>query len=340
MMEEKMLPVPNEGHRRRQKQRRRRFPWGSIATVILVVAVCVYAFTLFGDKESSENSQVNDTTTQGPDDVQVGLLDESSPQNTQTANDDTDWNLMLVNYENAIPENYAPKLVEVPGGEKVDELMEMLEAAKEGNLDQLPMVVSGYRTQKKQQQLYDDKVAGYRKEGNSQSEAEELAKQWVSVPGYSEHQIGLAVDINGATYDLYFWLQENSYKYGFIFRYSGDKTDITGVAEEVWHYRYVGVEYHSVFGWYGYEGVRDQTDSHGGCYPCDGRGLADDAHNGGFYLLCVLMVYRLRDPYDSGIDVDGGGNVVYRLRLRLFHSQEQGGLSETTLASDLGVGER
>lgn len=246
-MEEKMLPVPNEGHRRRQKQRRRRFPWGSIATVILVVAVCVYAFTLFGDKESSENSQVNDTTTQGPDDVQVGLLDESSPQNTQTANDDTDWNLMLVNYENAIPENYEPKLVEVPGGEKVDEriydpLMEMLEAAKEGNLDQLPMVVSGYRTQKKQQQLYDDKVAGYRKEGNSQSEAEELAKQWVAVPGYSEHQIGLAVDINGAIYDLYFWLQENSYKYGFIFRYPGDKTDITGVAEEVWHYRYVGVE--------------------------------------------------------------------------------------------------
>ncbi|MGN8754318.1 hypothetical protein [Blautia sp. HCP3S3_C4] len=79
MMEEKMLPVPNEGHRWRQKQRRRRFPWGSIATVILVVAVCVYAFTLFGDKESPENYQVNDTTTQGPDDVQVGLLDESSP---------------------------------------------------------------------------------------------------------------------------------------------------------------------------------------------------------------------------------------------------------------------
>ena len=73
MMEEKMLPVPNEGHRRRQKQRRRRFPWGSIAAVILVVAVCVYAFTLFGDKESPENSQGNDTTTQGPYDVQVGL---------------------------------------------------------------------------------------------------------------------------------------------------------------------------------------------------------------------------------------------------------------------------
>ena len=74
------------------------------------------------------------------------------------------------------------------------------------------------------------------------AQAAEQAKQWVAVPGCSEHQLGIAVDINGATYDLYFWLQENSYKYGFIFRYPGNKTDITGTAEEVWHYRYVGVE--------------------------------------------------------------------------------------------------
>ena len=69
-----------------------------------------------------------------------------------------------------------------------------------------------------------------------------MARQWVAEPGTSEHQLGLAVDINGATYDIYFWLQENSYKYGFIFRYPGNKTDLTGVAEEVWHYRYVGKE--------------------------------------------------------------------------------------------------
>ena len=69
-----------------------------------------------------------------------------------------------------------------------------------------------------------------------------MAEQWVAVPGYSEHQLGFAVDINGATYDVYLWLQENSYKYGFIFRYPGNKTEITGTAEEVWHYRYVGVE--------------------------------------------------------------------------------------------------
>ena len=50
------------------------------------------------------------------------------------------------------------------------------------------------------------------------------------------------MDINGATYDVYLWLQENSYKYGFIFRYPGYKTEITGVTEEVWHYLSVGVE--------------------------------------------------------------------------------------------------
>ena len=131
------------------------------------------------------------------------------------------------------------------GGECVDKriydpLTEMLEAAKEGNLDQLPEVVSGYRTSDKQQKIYDEKIEKYKKDGYSEDEARELAKQWVAVPGYSEHQLGIAVDINGATYDVYSWLQENSYRYGFIFRYPGDKTEMTGIAEEVWHYRYVG----------------------------------------------------------------------------------------------------
>lgn len=160
---------------------------------------------------------------------------------------ETAWHLILVNNQNPIPKNYEVKLVEVNGGEKVDKriykpLMQMLEAAKEGNWDQLPMVVSGYRPQEKQQKLYDDKVETYRNEGYSQGEAVKLAEQWVALPGYSEHQLGIAVDINGATYDVYQWLKDNSYKYGFIQRYTADKTNLTGVSEEVWHYRYVGVE--------------------------------------------------------------------------------------------------
>ncbi|MCI8969935.1 MAG: M15 family metallopeptidase [Oscillibacter sp.] len=165
----------------------------------------------------------------------------------EDAAEGTPWNLRLVNYEHPIPEDLSIPLAEVPGGEKVDEriyqpLMELLEAAREGNWDQQPLVVSGYRTQDKQQSLYDDKVAKYRGQGYSEDEAKALAEEWVAIPGCSEHQAGLAVDLNGATYDVYFWLQENSWKYGFIFRYPGNKTERTGVAEEVWHYRYVGEE--------------------------------------------------------------------------------------------------
>ena len=241
-MEEKMIQVPNN-----RPRRRKRFPWGDILMTLLVAVLCVYVFLSLGEKAPTEDAPVRSTPAPATAQVQNEEQAVLSTEKIQPATNDPDWNLVLVNYENAIPEHYQANLVKLSGGEEVDEriydpLMEMLEAAKEGNWDQLPMVVSGYRTQAKQQKFFDDKVAKYLNEGHSKSEAEELAKQWVAVPGYSEHQVGLAVDINGATYDLYFWLQENSWKYGFIFRYPGNKTEITGVAEEVWHYRYVGVE--------------------------------------------------------------------------------------------------
>lgn len=155
--------------------------------------------------------------------------------------------LTLVNNDHPVPQDYNINLVTVKGGEKVDKriykpLKEMLTAAKEANQGKLPKVVSGYRTQDKQQKLYDEKIKEYLDEGYSDSDAVKMAEQWVAVPGFSEHQLGFAVDINGETDDLYSWLCQNSYKYGFIFRYPGNKTDITGIAEEVWHYRYVGIE--------------------------------------------------------------------------------------------------
>lgn len=77
--------------------------------------------------------------------------------------------------------------------------------------------------------------------------AEETAMEWVALPGTSEHQLGISVDINADTSkcsrdDVYNWLLENSYKYGFIQRYPSGKISITGVANEPWHYRYVGKE--------------------------------------------------------------------------------------------------
>ncbi|MBF8808092.1 MAG: M15 family metallopeptidase [Enterococcus lacertideformus] len=160
---------------------------------------------------------------------------------------DSPWQLLLVNKEHAIPSNYTIKLRKVSGGERVDEriytpLMSMLEEAKKANLGELPIVVAGYRSQEQQEQILKQKIAEFEKTGYSNKEAKQQASQWAALPGYSEHQIGLAVDLNGATYDLYPWLQENSYKYGFILRYPSNKTEITSISGEIWHYRYVGVK--------------------------------------------------------------------------------------------------
>lgn len=236
----------NTHYTKQAKLRRKRRVYKIFISFLLAV-VTVMALSFFFRQDNSKENIIAD-----PADGQLNTATgrhkaESATGSEDLASEDADWNLTLVNRWNPLPENYDIDLVEVPGGEKVDKriyepLMEMLEAAKEGNWNQLPVIVSGYRTQEKQQELYDEKIAEYRKQGYSKDEAVKQAEQWVAVPGCSEHQLGIAVDINGATYDLYFWLQENSYKYGFIFRYPGGRTNITGTAEEVWHYRYVGVE--------------------------------------------------------------------------------------------------
>lgn len=182
-------------------------------------------------------------TTQESSREDAGPGSDSSP----AAPWEGEWNLLLVNRWNPVPENYTVDLAELPGGEKVDQricqpLEEMFQAAQEANWGELPTVLSGYRTQEEQEKLFREEVESNLAEGLSQEEAEAEALRWVAAPGTSEHQLGLAVDVSGATYDVFLWLQEHSWEYGFIWRYPGDKTDLTGTAEEVWHYRYVGKE--------------------------------------------------------------------------------------------------
>lgn len=166
------------------------------------------------------------------------------------ASEDNGWNLILVNRNSYIPDDYKVELTELSYGEKVDsriypELQEMFNDARAQGYGLF--VREGYRTQEEQQQLLDEKIEAYENEGKSKSEAKKLAEQWVAIPGTSEHQLGIAVDINADTTksssdDVYSWLAENAHKYGFIKRYPSDKTDITGVINEPWHYRYVGKE--------------------------------------------------------------------------------------------------
>ena len=167
-----------------------------------------------------------------------------------TANTDHGQNLILVNRDYYIPEDYTVELTELSNGEKVDsriypDLQEMFDDARAEGIQLF--VADGYRTEETQHRILDEKIEAYKCEGYSASEAEKKAKEWVAVPGTSEHQLGLAVDINEDTSrstsdEVYTWLANNAYKYGFINRYPADKTEITGVIYEPWHYRYVGRE--------------------------------------------------------------------------------------------------
>ena len=170
--------------------------------------------------------------------------------NTHTIAVSDEWNLVVVNRWNELPEDYDIELMELSNGQKIDEriypyLQEMFDAARAEGI--YPIVREGYRTEKEQQALYDEKVQAYINEGYSRSRAERTAKEWVALPGTSEHQLGIAVDINAdkskcSNNEVYAWLAENAHEYGFILRYPQGKLEMTGTSYEPWHYRYVGVD--------------------------------------------------------------------------------------------------
>lgn len=158
---------------------------------------------------------------------------------------DLPWQLTLVNRAHGLPDGYRFSLARTRDGMQVDRriasaLEEMLDDAEA--LGYEIHLNAGYRTTAEQQALFDDKVASYVSTGYDTTTAQTLAAQWVSQPGTSEHELGLAVDIGTETLALYDWLAAESWRYGFIRRYPPDKTALTGVSHEPWHFRYVGEE--------------------------------------------------------------------------------------------------
>lgn len=190
------------------------------------------------------------------DNEHTDLLVSEIPSITESGTekiDRTQWNLMLVNPDTPLPENYEINVKQLDNGQAVDErcyddLQNMLKDCRSAGLS--PVVCSSYRTQEKQQMLFDNQVEKWKNQGYSEDEAKKQAGKLVAVPGTSEHQLGLALDIVDISYQLLEeeqentptqkWLLENSWKYGFILRYPKDKTDITKISYEPWHYRYVG----------------------------------------------------------------------------------------------------
>ena len=106
-------------------------------------------------------------------------------------------------------------------------------------------LISGYRSRAEQTELYEEALALAEEEGLSRQEAEQEVQKRIQLPGASEHQTGLAIDMSepeGQEDGVANKIAEIAPKYGFILRYPEGKSDITGVNFENWHYRYVGVE--------------------------------------------------------------------------------------------------
>ena len=158
--------------------------------------------------------------------------------------------LVLVNKNNRLPSNFIPsdlvpidpkyanegKLVR----EEVKIWFEKLSNDAK-NLGYKIIAISAFRDFNYQEQLYN-----YYAETKGQKEADLISAR----PGHSEHQTGLAVDVEGSNNNYnefdksieFEWMKNNAHKYGFILRYPKNKEKITGFKYEPWHYRYVGKE--------------------------------------------------------------------------------------------------
>lgn len=184
--------------------------------------------------------------------------EQAAPSLTLAGEDgDAPWYLRLVNATHPLPDGWDPELtvIDANTGEEFDSraieyLNAMLADMEREGLR--PLVCSGYRSYGSQVEIFESNVEEALAQGYTREEAEQQAALWVMPPGCSEHQSGLAADIVSEDNQRLDgsqdhtpeqqWLHANCQEYGFILRYPEDKTELTGVNYEPWHYRYVGVD--------------------------------------------------------------------------------------------------
>lgn len=162
----------------------------------------------------------------------------------------------LINKDNPIDKSYKPEETTIVSNnilahsEVAKYYTEMKKAAQSDNINLL--VISGYRSYDYQNTILQRSINSKIAAGMTSQKAKIEATKYITPPGTSEHQSGLALDIVTPSYtslDAGFadtnaakWLKENSWKYGFILRYPKDMESVTGILFEPWHFRYIGKE--------------------------------------------------------------------------------------------------
>ena len=239
---------------RRRKRRQIRHTINIIVVVLIITAVVIAArAVLKHTKLPAATATAAVTASPTPSDENANFTTLS-----KTQSDIYNGKLILVNSSNPYKATSPEKMVGIydnkKSGYKVSDtsdtiskdlvapLNSMLEAfySKTGNDD--TTIICGFRSVELQQKLFNQEVA-------EKGEAEAI--HWVARPGTSEHHTGLAFDLGVYTdsgeyytYDGsgdFAWINQNCQKYGFIVRYKTEKKNITGIYNEPWHFRYVGV---------------------------------------------------------------------------------------------------
>lgn len=215
-------------------------PEGGVATGRQILDGKLFLFTDFGTPITGWYTEGQNTyyltengAAVGPAMID-GKLHYFSPQGIE---------VILVNASHKIPADYKPTIVPfVDYHQIVDYVKEPLEKMFSDMQEQgiKYTLNSIYRTRSQQQEILRLRTSEYEQAGYSYEAAYAKARQTVALPDTSEHQLGLAADILGKEANA--WLAEHCWEYGFILRYPGAKAAITGIANESWHFRYVGVE--------------------------------------------------------------------------------------------------
>lgn len=239
---------------RRQKKRLVNFLAGVLCTLCLGMVIgTVYAGNL---NRSAPAAELESADVSKEEEVQpVNEADEEPGEEEKQPEEDLpdDWNLILVNRTHPLPDDFEVELKSIGNGHQIDaraydDYKEMMDAARKDGIS--IYVTSSYRSMDKQISLHEAKIEEGVMMDYSYAEAKERAAEVVAVPGTSEHQAGLALDLVSSEYRRlnekqeqtkgFQWLKEHCYDYGFILRYPNGKTEITGIIYEPWHFRYVG----------------------------------------------------------------------------------------------------
>lgn len=222
-----------------------------------VLAVSLGAYHIISENNTKAAATEAELTAENEELREQIKKENAVEANTETlAGEEEGWQLILVNGDHPLDASYVPeKPTEISPGYQVDDriasdLQQMLD---DGAAQGLSMyVTSAYRSYDQQIETFNASMQNRLEQNMTPLEAYQETSTSVALPGTSEHATGLAVDIISTSYGELDdrqgdtaeqkWLMEHCWEYGFILRYPPEKSDITGIIYEPWHYRYVGKE--------------------------------------------------------------------------------------------------